>query len=88
METMSLEALNMSLNQPYGSNSLLGEWTTCAPLLNTFYHHYPQTYWHWNEPNKFEQAFKILQKLIDKKMIEVDTVKKFIETLGEIQSVL
>lgn len=38
--------------------------------------------------NKFEQAFKILRKLIDRKMIKVETVKDFIETLGEIQQLL
>jgi len=88
-ELMNMNALNTNLNQEYSSsNSLLGDWTSCQPLVNTFYHYWPQTCWHMNEPNKFEQAFKILQKLIDKKMIEIKTVKQFIETLGDIQSVL
>lgn len=84
---LSVEAVNTSLGEPITTSNCLGNWTNIQPLVQACYHYWPQTYYHY-EPNKFEQAFKILQKLIDKKMVEVKTVKQFIETLGDIQSVL
>ena len=84
---MSMEAVNTSLNSQY-DNSVFGDWYSCKPLLNAVYHYWPQTCYHTYSENKFEQAFKVLTKLIEKKVVEVNTVKKFIETLGEIQSVL
>lgn len=87
-EIMSLNQLNNTLGQNVNAGNYLGDWNQCLPLAQTYYHYYPQTCLHWNEPNKFEQAFKIINKLIERKLLEIKTVKQFIETLGDIQSVL
>lgn len=41
-----------------------------------------------SEKSKIEQSFKIIQKLMEKKIIEELTVKKFIELVNEIASIL
>ena len=91
METnlLSKESLNTALNMDYKtSNNAIGDvWEYYKPLYQSYYHYWPNHCFHYSE-NKFEQAFKILQKLIDKKLVKMDTVKHFIETLGDIQSVL
>lgn len=57
-----------------------------TPIVERYY---PVYYGFWNnEKNKTEQAFKIVQKLIDKGKLKVDTVKDFIEAVNEIVEVL
>lgn len=51
--------------------------------------YYPVYYTNWHStPNKTEQAFKIVQKLVESKRIKLSTVKDFIETVNEISEVL
>lgn len=58
---------------------------TYYPLV---YQYYPQSVVYWENPNKTEKAFKIIEKLIEKKLIKVKTVKEFIELVNEISAVL
>ena len=51
------------------------------------HHHYPSVCIQ-TEKSKVEQAFKILGKLMEKKIIKQVTVKEFIELVNEIASVL
>ena len=56
------------------------EW--CYPYVEWWY---PVYYSCWTkEPNKIEQAFKLVQKLMEKKIIKQLTLKKFIELVNEI----
>jgi len=56
------------------------EW--CYPYVERWY---PVCYPYWTkEPNKIEQAFKIVQKLMEKKIIQRLTLKKFIRLVNEI----
>jgi len=54
----------------------------CYPYVERWYPVY-YTYW-TREPSKVEQAFKIVQKLMEKKIIKRLTLKKFIELVNEI----
>lgn len=42
----------------------------------------------WQNTSKIEQAFKIVQKLMEAKTIKVDTVKAFIELVNEIAGII
>lgn len=62
---------------------------------NQYYSWYTQEYHHWfpmaihvTEKSKVEQAFKILGKLLEKKIIESCSAKQFIELVNEIASVM
>jgi len=57
-------------------------WNWCYPYVERWYPVY-YTYW-TKEPNKIEQAFKLVQKLMEKKIIQRLTLKKFIELVNEI----
>ena len=64
------------------------------PWYEPFYpiverHYYP-SYVYWTQPDKskLEQSFKIVQKLIEKKLVKVDKVKEFIELVNDIVEVL
>jgi hypothetical protein len=52
--------------------------------------HYYQSYPIYQAPekSKIEQAFKIMQKLMEKKIVEKVSLKNFIETVNEIAGVL
>ena len=54
----------------------------CYPYVERWYPVY-YTYW-TKEPNKLEQAFKLVQKLMEKKIIKRLTLKKFIGLVNEI----
>jgi hypothetical protein len=45
------------------------------------------TYWH-STPSKTEQAFKVIQKLMEMKLIEVRSVPKFVEAINKIAEAL
>lgn len=53
---------------------------------NHYYHSYP--IYQVPEKSKIEQAFKIMQKLMEKKIVEKVSLKNFIETVNEIAGVL
>jgi hypothetical protein len=58
----------------------------------TFHYYYPQwypTYHYVTEKSKIEQAFKILGKLLELKIVEKElTVKEFMKMVNEIAEVL
>ncbi len=59
------------------------------PNFQEVVHHYYPTYiGTWEQKSKIEQAFKIVQKLQEKKLLTLKTVKDFIETVNDISEVL
>lgn len=87
-DTLMVGGLNDSV---WKDNALSGSYNSYSTLWSDFHTCYPSyTYhWHHDEPNKTEQAFKIVGKLIEKKLIKKEmTVAKFIETVNEVASVL
>jgi hypothetical protein len=62
-------------------------WNWCYPYVERWYPTTYYTYW-VKEDSKIEQAFKIVQKLMNKKIIEKITLKKFIELVNEIAKIL
>lgn len=73
---------NMDLN---ASNASIGDWgQNCLGLVQTYYQPY-YSYW---TPNKTEQAFRLVQKLLEKKLVKLNTIKDFIELTNEIVSIL
>ena len=64
------------------------------PDKTGFYDWYYPVYYYWNLPctlaekNKIEQSFKIVQKLMEKKVIDKMTLKKFITLVNEIANIL
>ncbi len=73
-------------NYMVGGNSISGSsWDAC------WHQWYPQIYSYpiytnivQEKPNAFELAFKIVTKMLEKKIIERLTVKQLIETVNEI----
>ena len=83
MNTQMLN-LNSPLELGLYSNACL---ESIQPMLNTVYYHYPS--WSWqNQPSKIEQSFKIVGKLIQKKIIKLETVNDFVETVNEVAELL
>lgn len=86
-ELMNCQNSSMSAgNYTLGNISALGN--TCC---DTFYHYYPTWYptYHICEKSKIEQAFKIIGKLMEGKIIEKDlTVKQFMKLVNDIAEVL
>lgn len=72
-----------------GTNLPSGDWynpNLYQPIVKEYY---PATiFTQWSEPNKTEKAFKVLQKLIETKRVQIDKVKDFIEAINEIVEVL
>ena len=60
------------------------------PYVPIVEHYYPvyQQYWLSPDKSKLEQSFKIVQKLIEKKLVKIDKVKEFIELVNDIVEVL
>jgi len=52
---------------------------------DTHYHTYPV---YIGSRNTFEMAFKVVSKLLEKKIIDKLTVKEFIELVNEVQEVI
>lgn len=90
MSLMAKNELSNFTNQPLVNVGLsnLASYEYCYPMLNAFHHYYPTTTcWHV-EKNSFEQAFKVIQKLMDKKLIKLDTVKDFMSAISEVAGCL
>ena len=50
---------------------------------------YPSYHYHYDtKPNSFELSFKIVSKLLEKKIIQKMTLKQFIETIGEVAKLI
>ena len=58
------------------------------PLYEEHYHSYYPSVSYVTEKSKVEQAFKILGKLLEKKIVKVITIGQFIELVNEIASIL
>ena len=58
------------------------------PWYDNHYHYYYPSVSYITEKSKVEQAFKILGKLLAKKIIKTITAKQFIELVNEIASVI
>jgi hypothetical protein len=85
------------LNQSYSTfkDSFSGsysDWGTSNYHIESWYplveKHYPFYYSYWKDDSKIEMAFKIVQILIEKKKIEVEKVKDFIELVNSIAEVI
>jgi hypothetical protein len=78
-------ALSTSLNSIGGYTvGQITDWY--YPVIREYY---PIYYGNWTvEKNKTEQAFKIVQALMEKKIIEVLSVKDFIELTNKIVELL
>lgn len=93
---MSEQSVN--LNASFNSQMMTGDFDTLKTKWSTnygwswpdTYHYYYPTYYPYvvKEDNKFEQAFKIVQKLMEKKLVDPKKVKDFIELVNEIVDVL
>jgi len=75
-----------------GSNQYkVGDFYQSWGYWNT-YPYYPHTTYITNtvetKPNPFELSFKIVSKMLEKKIIERLTVKQFIETINEIAKLI
>ncbi len=78
----------LSLTSKY-ENSWIGEpwpsYPSIQPLVQTYY---PTYYGYWNNESSIEKAFKIIQKLMVRNLVKVETVKDFIELVNEVASVV
>ncbi len=61
-------------------------WNYYYPVVEKYYVPIYKTF--IDEPNKVETAFKIAQKLEEKKMVTIKTVKDFIDLVNEIVKIL
>ena len=76
-------ATTASLNNSWTGDYYPGTYT---PLVQTYYPNYT---WGWSTPSKIEQSFKIVQKLLEKKVIkEPKTIKDFIKLVNVISEVV
>lgn len=79
-----METNTLSLNTAFcGSNTTTGTAYPIGdyyPLINTYYQPYLP---YWRDESKIEKSFKLVQKLIEKKIIkEPKTVKDFIDLVN------
>ena len=67
------------------SESALGwfsDWYNPWPYQPIIEHYYPSCIGHWSSEDTISRAFKIVQKLIDKKVVKAETIKDFIELVN------
>ena len=84
---MSIDLATMS-----GNSLASGEWypdATWHSFIPYIQHCYPVYYPMWIEQkNKIEQAFKVVQLLVDKDLIKKPSVEQFIDLVNEISKQL
>jgi hypothetical protein len=92
MNQISLNS-SVSFNQSGGTGNIgepnyyVGDFPNWYPnVIKEYYPIYYPVYQAY--PNRFEQAFKILMKLIEKKVIKMDKVQEFAETINAIVDIL
>lgn len=99
-EMMSMSAVNTALESDIRDYNAVGvkasqvgsvnfgyAGTPIYDLCNAYYHYYPVPYFRdivIEKESKFDKAFKIVQKLMEKDMVKVDKVKDFVKLVGEI----
>lgn len=59
-----------------------GDWYNPWPYQPIIEHYYPSCIGHWSSEDTISKAFKIVQKLIDKKVVKVAKIKDFIELVN------
>jgi hypothetical protein len=86
-------SLGITSSEYINRNSTTGDYYYIQ--LNDWYPWYEKEVHHWfpsvsyiTEKSRVEQAFRILGKLIEKKVIKNITTKKFIELVNEISQVI
>ncbi len=89
--TVSFEAGNFYVQTSPANTGTIGSITTTtlsphAEWVEPYRYWYPN--YHSIAPNKFEQAFKVATVLQEKKLINIRTIKQFIELIDELQKVL
>ena len=89
METLTNTADNITgTSTNYLNSNWVGDFqiTPYTPLITTYY---PDYTCYWNSPSKIETSFKIVQKLMEKKVIkEPKTIKNFIELVNTIAEIV
>lgn len=92
----------ISLNSVFKASSNLGsnvtypvvDWPqTNYDYWHTYYeplvtYHYPDYVTYWADHSKIETTFKVLQVLMDLKLIKIDKVKDFIEAVNKVAEAL
>ena len=64
----------------------ISDWNSCWHDWGWIY---PSYQYHYDiKPNSFELSFKIVSKLLEKKIIQKMTLKQFIETIGEVAKLI
>jgi len=65
-----------------------GLWDYNYPV--SYYNYYPSPCFHYSDSSKnsFEQAFKVIQKLMNKNLLKLNTIKQFMDAVSEIAAVL
>ena len=88
LKTFDVKQYENSGNISVGSNDFTyRDWNTYV-YPNFYPTYYYPVYVNPPEKNKFELAFKILSKMLEKKIIEKMTLKQFIEAINEIVTVI
>lgn len=91
METMALDSASINWNSVTYSPNVLTYPQVQEYYYQTWYPYSCQCYSHPSlipEKSKVDTAFKVLKALQDNKVINVTSVKKFIELVDEISKVL
>lgn len=94
----SLSITDYAVTVPYRFNELSSGTHFCSGCdqCNSYWYpkvikeYYPIVYWErlTMQPNKFEQAFKIVSKLVEKKRLDLKKVSDFIEVVNEIVEII
>jgi len=85
MMVASEATLNYSFTEPglvgVGTDFTFDPWQP-QPYQPVIERYYPSCLGHWTTEDTISKAFKIVQKLIDKKMVKVVKIKDFIELVN------
>lgn len=83
---MKTNTTALTLNSNFTSND--GYFWEPLNYLNTVNTYYTPWFYTWQD-NKIEKSFKLVQKLIEKKLVkEPKTVKDFIELVNELTTII
>lgn len=91
MELMARGSLDNILDNSITAVTNTNGYDYLLNACNSYYHYYPYPYsysYPVYQESKFDKAFKIIQKLMDKDIVKCDKVKDFIKLVGEISELL
>jgi hypothetical protein len=89
--TTTTEGANfMQVGSPIGSttNAVYNYCGSCGCNYAGYHYCWFPHAWNTWQPNKMQQAFKIVKALMDEKSIKINSVKKFIDLVDKIQNLL